>query len=86
MTPSCIPSLNNALTRKFGMTSLVSLGGFRNQRDCYSWGGHVLELDETDFEHGTLYEIECETVSRRYIVWVSLLTTSHGPRWEGLAS
>ncbi|EFJ48050.1 hypothetical protein VOLCADRAFT_91224, partial [Volvox carteri f. nagariensis] len=46
---------------KFGLTSLVCLGGFRNQRDCYSWEGHTLELDETDFEHGTLYEIECET-------------------------
>ncbi|GLC45337.1 hypothetical protein PLESTM_001721600 [Pleodorina starrii] len=46
---------------KFGLSSLVGLGGFRNQRDCYSWEGHTLELDETQFEHGTLYEIECET-------------------------
>lgn len=28
------------------------------------WGGHLLELDETKFEWGTLYELECETVSR----------------------
>ncbi|GLI68132.1 hypothetical protein VaNZ11_012451 [Volvox africanus] len=46
---------------KFGLESLVSLGGFRNQRVCYTWEGHVLELDETAFDHGTLYEIECET-------------------------
>ena len=26
------------------------------------WGGHLLELDETKFEWGTLYELECETV------------------------
>ncbi|GIL90756.1 hypothetical protein Vretimale_16842 [Volvox reticuliferus] len=46
---------------KFGLASLVSLGGFQNQRVCYTWEGHVLELDETAFDHGTLYEIECET-------------------------
>ncbi|GFR45936.1 hypothetical protein Agub_g7398 [Astrephomene gubernaculifera] len=46
---------------KFGLNSLVGLGGFRNQRDCFRWRGHTLELDETAFEHGTLYEIECET-------------------------
>ncbi len=44
------------------MVSLVCLGGFHNQRDCFPWEGHTLELDETRFEHGTLYEIECETV------------------------
>lgn len=46
---------------KFGVVSLVCLGGFHNQRDCFPWEGHTLELDETRFEHGTLYEIECET-------------------------
>lgn len=44
------------------MGSLVALGGFQNQRDVYEWEGHTLELDETKFEHGTLYEIEVETV------------------------
>ena len=27
------------------------------------WGGHTLELDETQYPWGTLYELECETVS-----------------------
>lgn len=50
-----------AMAEKFGVTSLVCLGGFQNQRDCFGWEGHTLELDETRFPHGTLYEIECET-------------------------
>ena len=41
------------------------MGGFRNRRQEYSWEGETLELDETYFDHGTLYEIECETVRRR---------------------
>jgi hypothetical protein len=38
------------------------MGGFKNQREVFSWEGETLELDETKYEHGTLYEIECETV------------------------
>lgn len=45
----------------FGLTSLVPLGGFHNVRTEFSWQGHTVELDETQFSHGTLYEIECET-------------------------
>lgn len=45
----------------------VCLGGFRNTRSVYdleddSEGlGLVLELDETRFDFGTSYELECET-------------------------
>jgi hypothetical protein len=46
----------------YGVQQLVCLGGFQNQRQEFSWGGHTLELDETKYEWGTLYEIECETV------------------------
>jgi hypothetical protein len=48
--------------RKLGLSDLVCMGGFRNRRQEYAWEGCMLELDETYFEHGTLYEIECETV------------------------
>lgn len=40
---------------------LVSLGSFFNLRREYIWRGHVLELDQTSFPWGTLYEIEAET-------------------------
>ncbi|CAM0885220.1 unnamed protein product [Alopecurus aequalis] len=41
----------------------VCLGGFRNTRGVYELeeGGLVLELDETHFDFGTNYELECET-------------------------
>lgn len=46
----------------------VCLGGFRNTRAVYELGeeggegaGLVLELDETQFDFGTSYELECET-------------------------
>ncbi|CAM0151276.1 unnamed protein product [Urochloa decumbens] len=42
----------------------VCLGGFRNTRNVYELedeGGLVLELDETRFDFGTCYELECET-------------------------
>jgi len=53
--------LVRSLNEKTGMSALVCRGGFRNKRQVYSWQGETLELDETYFEHGTLYEIECET-------------------------
>ncbi|KAG2441861.1 hypothetical protein HXX76_003469 [Chlamydomonas incerta] len=67
---------------KFGVGSLVGLGGFRNQRDVYEWEGHSLELDETQFEHGTLYEIEVETeqpevLRDRLEQWLSGLGVSY---------
>lgn len=61
----------SGLASKYGLTSLVCLGGFENLRREFSWsppagGPHhgaefTLELDETRFEWGTLYELECET-------------------------
>ena len=30
-------------------------------REVYEWKGLKLEVDETDFGFGTLYEIECES-------------------------
>ncbi|KAJ4791977.1 Triphosphate tunel metalloenzyme 3 [Rhynchospora pubera] len=42
--------------------SLTCLGGFKNVRAVYDWKeGLVLELDETSFSFGTVYEVECET-------------------------
>lgn len=41
---------------------VVCLGGFKNVRAVYDWKeGLVLELDETSFNFGTVYEVECET-------------------------
>ncbi|KAD5961290.1 hypothetical protein E3N88_12763 [Mikania micrantha] len=39
----------------------VYLGGFKNLRNVYEWKGLMIEVDETSFEFGTLYEIECES-------------------------
>lgn len=44
------------------MKDLVALGGFENVRRDYDFHGYKLELDETKYEWGTLYEIEIETV------------------------
>ncbi|KAJ0752038.1 putative triphosphatase [Helianthus annuus] len=44
-----------------GELGLVCLGGFKNLRNVYEWKGLVIEVDETSFEFGTLYEIECES-------------------------
>ncbi|KAK9149570.1 hypothetical protein Scep_008327 [Stephania cephalantha] len=44
-----------------GEEGFVCLGGFRNVRAVYEWKGLKLELDETQFDFGTGYEIECET-------------------------
>ncbi|KAG6491123.1 triphosphate tunnel metalloenzyme 3-like [Zingiber officinale] len=44
------------------MRSFVCLGGFRNVRAVYAWKeGLTLELDETRYDFGTSYELECET-------------------------
>ncbi|XP_074281213.1 triphosphate tunnel metalloenzyme 3 isoform X3 [Silene latifolia] len=39
----------------------VCLGGFKNVRGVYEWNSLTLELDETLFDFGTLYEVECES-------------------------
>lgn len=44
-----------------GEKGYVGLGGFRNVRSVYEWKGLKLEVDETSFGFGTLYEIECES-------------------------
>lgn len=54
------PLLEN-LKSSLGVSQLVCLGGFNNTRQEFEWGGHTLELDETKYEWGTLYELECET-------------------------
>ncbi|KAG6728079.1 hypothetical protein I3842_02G155700 [Carya illinoinensis] len=40
---------------------LVCLGGFRNVRAVYEWQGLKLEVDETNYDFGTCYEVECES-------------------------
>ena len=42
---------------------LLNLGGFRNVRGVFLWKeeGLTLELDETRFDFGTSFELECET-------------------------
>lgn len=47
--------------KEFGVKSFVCLGGFRNVRQVYHWKGLKLELDETQYDFGTSYEIECES-------------------------
>lgn len=44
-----------------GGGGLVCLGGFRNVRGVYEWNGLKLEVDETNYDFGTSYEIECES-------------------------
>ncbi|XP_059432331.1 triphosphate tunnel metalloenzyme 3-like [Corylus avellana] len=48
---------------EFRPLGFVGLGGFENVRRVYEWKGLKLELDETDFGFGTLYEIECESAN-----------------------
>lgn len=40
---------------------LVCLGGFRNVRGVYEWEGLKLEVDETSYDFGTCFEVECES-------------------------
>ncbi|CAN0907415.1 Triphosphate tunnel metalloenzyme 3 [Linum grandiflorum] len=40
---------------------LICLGGFRNVRQVFEWKGLILELDETLYDFGTSYEVECES-------------------------
>ena len=50
-----------SLNEKWRLESLQCIGGFRNLRQEFKWEGETLELDETYFAHGTLWEIEIET-------------------------
>ena len=44
------------------MQGIRALGGFRNERKVFDWDGLELELDATQYDWGTLYELEVETV------------------------
>ncbi|KAL8117375.1 triphosphate tunnel metalloenzyme 3-like [Apium graveolens] len=46
---------------EFGVEGLVCLGGFKNVRRVYEWKGLKLEVDETMYDFGTCYEVECES-------------------------
>jgi len=63
--PSRIVELDSELVQKkksaLNIQSFVGLGGFKNVRDEYVWDGYKLEIDETVYDFGTNYEIECET-------------------------
>ncbi|BBG99150.1 adenylate cyclase [Prunus dulcis] len=39
----------------------VCLGGFRNVRGLYEWKGLKIEVDESNYDFGTCYEVECES-------------------------
>ncbi|XP_066353118.1 triphosphate tunnel metalloenzyme 3-like [Miscanthus floridulus] len=66
-------------------TPFICLGGFRNSRAVYELedegGGLVLELDETRFDLGTSYELECETAEPERVkeVLERLLTVAGVP-------
>lgn len=55
--------MTHSLHRQYDLLSLISLGGFNNTRQEVQWHGFTLELDETVYPWGTLYELEAETVS-----------------------
>ncbi|PHT75492.1 Triphosphate tunel metalloenzyme 3 [Capsicum annuum] len=42
-----------------GERGFIGLGGFKNVRNVFEWNGVVLEVDETIYDFGTCYEIEC---------------------------
>lgn len=39
----------------------VCLGGFENKREVFYWKNLKLEIDETKYEFGICYEVECES-------------------------
>lgn len=51
----------NDLLKLHNITELKCLGGFKNDRTVFAWCGQTIELDETKYEWGTVYEIELET-------------------------
>ncbi|KAK9908936.1 hypothetical protein WJX75_004941 [Coccomyxa subellipsoidea] len=55
-----LPFLEDLRTKQ-NVSELVSLGGFKNVRSDFDFEGFKLELDETKFDWGTVYEIEVET-------------------------
>ncbi|CAD6246168.1 unnamed protein product [Miscanthus lutarioriparius] len=71
--PACLGEIDSPIVRlvadEYGVGGdaipFICLGGFSNTRAVYELedegGGLVLELDETRFDFGTSYELECET-------------------------
>ncbi|KAF2583567.1 hypothetical protein F2Q68_00003581 [Brassica cretica] len=57
------PTLANGISRVEEDEEEIDagLGGFENVRNVYHWRGVTLEVDETKFDFGNCYEIECET-------------------------
>ncbi|KAF9437579.1 hypothetical protein BGZ76_000176 [Entomortierella beljakovae] len=39
----------------------MQMGRFKNLRNKYHWNGYVVEIDRTEYLHGTAYEIEIES-------------------------
>ncbi|KAK3039959.1 hypothetical protein RJ639_027149 [Escallonia herrerae] len=46
---------------RVGERGFVGFGGFDNVRGLYKWKGLYLEVDETMYDFGTCYEVECES-------------------------
>ncbi|XAR66837.1 Triphosphatase [Bertholletia excelsa] len=65
--PSKLGEIDSRIMKRvrneFGISGLglVCLGGFRNVRGVYDWDALMLEVDETMYDFGTCYEIECES-------------------------
>ncbi|CAL5396604.1 unnamed protein product [Camellia sinensis] len=69
--PSKLASVDSRIMKRvrdeFGVVGggggggFVCLGGFRNVRGVYDWNGLKLEVDQTLYDFGTCYEIECES-------------------------
>ncbi|XP_068637899.1 triphosphate tunnel metalloenzyme 3-like [Aristolochia californica] len=66
-----------------GEKGFVCLGGFRNVRAVYDWEGLKLELDETQYDFGTNYEIECESAEPDTVKkLLEDLLTKHGISYQ----
>ncbi|KAK4774181.1 hypothetical protein SAY87_029200 [Trapa incisa] len=65
MEPKKLASLDSRILKRckdeFRVKDFVGLGGFANVSDVFDWKGLKLEVDETKYDFGTCYEIECET-------------------------
>ncbi|XP_073034588.1 triphosphate tunnel metalloenzyme 3-like isoform X1 [Primulina eburnea] len=64
--PGKLTEMNSRVLRRvkeeFGVSGFMGLGGFKNVRNVYEWNEVKLEVDETKYEFGDLYEVECESV------------------------
>jgi adenylate cyclase class IV len=56
-----IPLVKEILDR-FPSPEWKRIGQYKTLRRKFNWEGFVVELDQTEFEFGTAYEIEIETV------------------------